>query len=320
MDDLVDALRAASDATRLRILGLCARADLSVLDLVRVLGQSQPLVSHHLKRLTDAGLLIRYREGQQVYHRIGNDDQGGRVARAVVGLITPEERGLATDLARLHDIRRARHDAAANYFSANARNWDRIRSLHVDDAKVEAAIKTLIGGVKLAKLLDIGTGTGRMLQLLGPQAKDAVGIDNNRDMLRMARDRLDGTDLRNCHVRQGDMYRLPWPDGTYGGAVLHQVLHYAERPGAVIAEAARVLCPAGWLLIADFAPHQLDELRAEHAHHWLGFADPTIIGWCNDAGLSVERTKRLRGKPLTVSLWLARRRARTGADTRDHAA
>lgn len=320
MDDLVDALRAASDATRLRILGLCARADLTVLDLVRVLGLSQPLVSHHLKRLTEAGLLIRYREGQQIYHRIGNDDQGGRVARAVVGLMAPDAQGRASDLTRLNDIQRARHDAATAYFSANAKDWDRIRSLHVDDAKVEAAIKQLIGGAKLAKLLDIGTGTGRMLQLLGPNALDAVGIDINRDMLRMARDHLESAGLRNCHVRQGDMYRLPWRDGAFDGAVLHQVLHYAERPAAVIAEAARALHPGGWLLIADFAPHQLAELRAEHAHRWLGFDDPSIIGWCNEAKLSVERTKRLRGKPLTVSLWLARRRSLAGSDSRERAA
>ncbi len=105
------------------------------------------------------------------------------------------------------------------------------------------------------------------------------------------------------------MDRLPWPDGSFDSAFLHQVLHYAERPEATIAEAARILRPAGCLMIVDFAPHALEELRTEHAHRWLGFADDAIAAWCDSAGLSIEQSQRLRGRPLTVSIWRARRRA-----------
>jgi ArsR family transcriptional regulator len=309
-DDILEALRAAAEPTRLRILALCARADLSVSDLVRILGQSQPRLSHQLKLMTEAGLLIRYREGQWTYHRIGNTQPSGKVARAVTGLISDGGPTYAADLTRLGEIQAERRTASAAYFSANAGNWDRIRALHVDEAKVERAITDMTADLELRRLLDIGTGTGRILQLFSHRLDEAIGIDINRDMLRMARDNLERGGFRNCHVQQGDMDRLPWPDGSFDGAFLHQVLHYAERPAATIAEAARVLRPNGCLLIVDFAPHTLEELRIEHAHRWLGFADESIAAWCDSAGLSIEKSRRMRGRPLVVSIWRAKRRSR----------
>jgi ArsR family transcriptional regulator len=309
VDNILDGLRAAAEPTRLRILALCARADLTVSDLVRILGQSQPRISHHLKQLTEAGLLVRYREGQWIYHRVAAGGSGGKVARTVVGLIASEAPDLSADLARLDEVSKDRHAAAAAYFSANAENWDRVRSLHVDEAKVERAIAEMTADLDARKLLDIGTGTGRMLQLLSERMDEAVGVDINRDMLRIARVNLEREGLRNCHVRLADMYRLPWADGSFDCAVLHQVLHYAEHPPAAIAEAARVLRLDGRLLIVDFAPHKLDELRRSHAHRWLGFADEAVASWCEASGLEVERTRRLRGRPLVVSIWRARRHA-----------
>ncbi len=306
-DQILDGLRAAAEPTRLRILALCARADLTVSDLVRILGQSQPRLSRHLKLMTEAGLLARHREGQWTYHRLGDSGPGGRVARTVIELHADGTTNHAADLARLGAIRAERRDAAAAYFSANARNWDRVRALHIDEAKVERALVELTADLNLHRLLDIGTGTGRVLQLFSPRVGEAVGIDINRDMLRMARDNLERGGFRNCHVRQGDMDRLPWPDGAFDGAVLHQVLHYAERPEATIAEAARVLQPNGNLLIADFAPHALEELRADHAHRWLGFSDDAIAAWCKAVGLAVKKSQLLRGCPLTVSIWRAKR-------------
>lgn len=308
-DDILEGLRAAAEPTRLRILALCARADLTVSDLVRILGQSQPRISRHLKLMSEAGLLMRYREGQWTYHRLGGIGAGGRVARAVTGLLADGGPAYAADLARLSEIQAERRTAAAAYFSANARNWDRIRALHIDEAKVERAIAEMTVDLELHRLLDIGTGTGRILQLFSPRLDEAVGIDINRDMLRVARDNLERGGYRNCHVQLGDMDRLPWPDGSFDGAFLHQVLHYAERPAATIAEAARVLRPNGRLLIVDFAPHALEELRTEHAHRWLGFADESIAAWCDAAGLAIEQSRRLRGRPLVVSIWRARRHA-----------
>lgn len=308
-DDILEGLRAAAEPSRLRILALCARVDLTVSDLVRILGQSQPRLSHHLKQLTEAGLLMRYREGQWTYHRIGNDGPGGQVARAVTGLIADGGSAYSADLARLAEIQAERREAATAYFSANAGNWDRIRALHVDEAKLERAITEITADLELHRLLDIGTGTGRILQLFSHRLDEAVGIDINRDMLRMARDNLERGGFRNCHVQHGDMDRLPWPDGSFDGAFLHQVLHYAERPAATIAEAARVLRPDGCLLIVDFAPHKLEKLRTEHAHRWLGFADDAIHAWCDAAGLSIDKSRHLRGRPLGVAIWRARRTA-----------
>ncbi|MGD9536827.1 MAG: ArsR/SmtB family transcription factor [Alphaproteobacteria bacterium] len=309
MDRILDGLRAAAELTRLRILALCTRADLTVSDLVRILGQSQPRISHHLKQLAEAGLLVRYREGQWIYHRVATGGAGGRVASAVVGLIASETPHFSADLARLEEVSQDRHAAAEAYFSANAENWDRIRSLHVDEAKVERAIAEMTADLDARNLLDIGTGTGRMLQLLSGRLDEAVGVDINRDMLRIARVNLERGGVRNCHVRLADMYRLPWADGSFDCAVLHQVLHYAEHPAAVIGEAARVLRPDGRLLIVDFAPHKLDELRSSHAHRWLGFEDDDVSSWCKAGGLDIERTRRLRGRPLVVSIWRARRLA-----------
>jgi ArsR family transcriptional regulator len=115
--------------------------------------------------------------------------------------------------------------------------------------------------------------------------------------------------LRNGSVRQADMYQLPFPGGSFDAVVIHQVLHYAERPRAVITEAARVLRPGGHLLVIDFLPHELEQLRSEHAHRRLGFADAEVSAWFDAAGLACEAPVHLPGAPLTVAIWPARRAA-----------
>lgn len=307
MDALLMALKAAAEPTRLRLLALCAHGELSVTDLTQILDQSQPRVSRHLKLLSDAGLLERFREGTFAYFRLARRGPAAELARTLVDAIPGDDPALACDLERLEAIRRARGEAAATYFRENAARWHVVRRLHVPEREVETALLSLLPETGVRDLLDIGTGTGRMLELLGPRVDHALGVDSSREMLAVARARLAHADLRNCQVRHADMYQLPVATASVDVAVLHQVLHYAEEPAEVLAEAARVLRPGGRLLVVDFARHTLESLRAEHAHRRLGFTEDEIADWCREAGLACAPAVHLPGDPLTVTIWPATR-------------
>jgi ArsR family transcriptional regulator len=307
MKFLLVGLRAAADASRLRLLALCAQGEWTVTELTQVLGQSQPRVSRHLKLLADAGLLERFREGSWVFYRRARGGAGARLARNLCRMLPAEDPALALDRQRLAAVRAARQDQAAQYFAAHAGSWDEVRSLYVDETKVEAALLGVFGERPPRDLLDIGTGTGRILQLFAPRIGFGLGIDLSREMLRVARANLDRASLRNCQVRHGDMYHVPLPDGSFDAATMHNVLHFADDPGAALAEAARVLRPGGRLVVVDFARHELEFLRREHAHRRLGFTDAEMQGWFALAGLIPERPVRLTGDPLTVVIWMARR-------------
>ncbi|MFD1623674.1 ArsR/SmtB family transcription factor [Azospirillum griseum] len=312
MDDLLATLKAAAEPTRLRLLALCAHGELTVTELTQILGQSQPRVSRHLKLLCDAGLLDRFREGTFAFFRLAEKGPSAELARVLVDAIPASDPTQALDLERLEAIKRGRSESAATYFRENAARWDEIRSLHIAEREVEAALLRLFPDAGVESLLDIGTGTGRMLEVLGPRAQRATGVDQSREMLAVARTKLEGAGLRHCHVRQADLYQLPFPGGSFDAAIIHQVLHFTETPADAVAEAARVLRPGGALLIVDFAPHTLETLREEHAHRRLGFAEEEVAGWCRQAGLSCGPVVHLPGDPLTVSIWPAIRLAAAG--------
>ncbi len=303
MDQVLAGLRAAAEPTRLRLLALCARGDLTVTELTHILGQSQPRVSRHLKLMVEAGLLERFREGAWAFYRLADSP----LARNVLALLPDGDTTLELDSRRLDDIKQERAAAAAEYFRENAERWDAIRSLHVDDAEVEAALVDLAGELPVRDLVDVGTGTGRVLEVLAPLVDRGLGVDSSREMLALARARLEEAGIKNCYVRQGDMYQLPLPPDSADLVTIHQVLHYSERPAAAVAEAARVLRPGGRLAVVDFAPHELEYLREEHSHRRLGFADGEVEGWLRAAGLKPAETRHLPGEPLTVTIWLARR-------------
>ena len=309
MEHLLAALRAVAEPTRLRLVMLCARGELTVSELTQILGQSQPRVSRHLKLLCEAGLLDRFREGSWVFYRLSQSGRAGVLARQLVAACAETDPTLALDLQRLRTIKRLRADLAAAYFRENAARWHRIRSLYVDEREVEAALVEIIDRADPRDLLDIGTGTGRMLEILAPLVERGLGIDQSREMLAVARANLERTGLQNAQVRLGDMYQLALPDASFDAVVIHQVLHYADRPAAVIAEAARVLRPHGSFVLVDFAPHGLEFLRVEHAHRRLGFADGEIAEWCSAAALEPGAPHPLPGDPLTVVIWTATRRS-----------
>jgi ArsR family transcriptional regulator len=316
MDVLLSGLRAAAEPSRLRLLALCAHAELTVSELVQIIGQSQPRVSRHLKLLCDAGLLDRFREGTWAFYRLSERGRCAELARLLVDLIPLEDESLALDLERLEAVRRANADRAAEYFRLNATKWDEVRSLHIAEVRVEEALMNLLPESGMGDFLDIGTGTGRILELVGPRVERGVGVDVSREMLAVARANLQNAGLRNCQVRQGDMYQLPFPGESFDATVIHQVLHFASDPAEVIAEAARALKPGGRLVVVDFAPHGVEYLRDEQAHRRLGFDTREVSAWFRAAGLAPGATVELAGDPLTVCLWPATRAANDAASRR----
>lgn len=306
-EQLLIALRAAGEPTRLRLMALCARGELSVSELTQILGQSQPRVSRHLKMLVEAGLLERFREGAMVFYRLNDSGDDGALASYLTGLLPANDEELARDSSRLEQVRERRAEMALRYFSENADQWNEIRSLHVREQEVEEALLGLIGEAPLGEFLDVGTGTGRMLVLLAERIRHGLGLDINAEMLNVARDTIARAGLEHVHVRKGDMYNLPLENASVDLATLHLVLHYSAEPDRVVAEAARVLRPGGRLVIIDFAPHHEEHLRNEHQHFRLGFAEAEIRQWFGDAGLQPGRVVTLPGEPLTVHLWEATR-------------
>ena len=308
-DDLTAALKAAGEETRLRILALLAEAELTVSDLTEILRQSQPRLSRHLRLLTEAGLVDRFREGSWAFFRLGERGGTAELARALIGRLKSDDAIVLRDRERLAAVRTSRAAAAQNYFRRHAAEWDRIRRLHVADAAVESAIRTALADKPIRSLLDLGTGTGRMLELFGADIERGLGLDLSLDMLALARARLDRAGLKHCSVRHGDIYDLALPRDSFDVVIIHQVLHFLDDSARAIAEAARVLRPGGRLLVVDFAPHDLEFLREEHAHRRLGFATETVTQWLEAAGLDVLRQETLPPGPqgkIAVSLWLAR--------------
>lgn len=314
MDSLLQGLKAAAEPTRLRIMALCAHGELSVSDLTQILGQSQPRVSRHLKLLCDAGLLDRFREGTYAFFRMAGQGPMADLARALVDQIPVDDGQLTLDLERLEAIRRHRAEQAAAYFRENAERWDDLRTLYIPETEVERAILAVLQDRDFDSVIDLGTGTGRVLSVVADRARRAVGIDASREMLSVARSNLERAGLRHAQVRLGNLYQLPVPNAAFDVAVMHQVLHYLEDPAEALSEAARVVKPGGVLLIADFQPHDHAHLRDEHAHRWLGFADAQVRSWLTAAGFAPGPVTTLEGGPITVGLWQAERRAdRAGA-------
>ena len=300
---LADLLQALADPTRLRILALLRRMELSVGELALLLGQSQPRVSRHVRILADAGAVERRKEGSWVFLTISGS---GRTA-PMFELIDAWADGASNqlfeaDAAKLDRIRVERAEAASRYFTSHAEVWDQIRSLHVAESEVEQAIAGALADQPLGRLVDIGTGTGRMIELFGRDALQATGIDRSSEMLRLARVKLEAAGIPSS-LRQGDMNALPLDDGASDTVIIHQVLHYAHSPAAAISEAGRVLASGGRLLVVDFAAHEREELRSTDAHIRLGFDDETMAGWFTAAGLTIDRIEHLKGGELTVTLW-----------------
>lgn len=307
-DELVEVLRAAGEPTRLRVLLLLAREELAVMELGRVLEQSQPRVSRHLKLLTEAGLVERFPDGAWVFYRLSAAEPARGLVTALLEQADPADPVLLRDAEKLEDVRAERAAEADAYFARNAARWDELRSLHVDEAEVEAALLRAAGPGPFRRLVDLGTGAGRMLTLFAERAESLVGLDLSQQMLNVARSRAAGSGLRGCELRHGDIFATGLPSRSADLVVVHRVLHFLSDPAAAVAEAARLLSPDGRLLIADFAPHALEHLRDQHQHRRLGFSAEEMGRWLAQAGLEPAPALPLPpqgGDGLTVMIWSA---------------
>ena len=304
MERLLTSLRAVAEPTRLRLLALAARGSFCVMEFTEILGQSQPRLSRHLKLLCDCGLLDRAREGANVWFTLPRDEQGA-LARDLIARLPPDDAVLESDRRQAARVLAERARIASESFRGKGADWDEMRALDLPAAQVEEALLTLIPEGPPGHALDIGTGTGRVLELLAPRVRQALGVDASKAMLALARARLaQSPGLAHCAVRQADMYRLPLTSASFDIAVLQMVLHYAEDPAGAIAEAARVLRPGGRLIVIDLARHGREDLMAKRAHRWPGFTDAAIGQLLAGAGLASGAAITIPG-PLDVRIWCA---------------
>ena len=314
----VHRLRAIAEPTRLRLIRLLAHGELTVSEIGQILGQSQPRVSRHLKLLLDGGFVTRLPEGAWVFYRLtdgGEESPSANMAKRVIEMLDEKDPVIAGDLERLMAVKASRAAEAAAYFEAHAAEWARIRAVYQPVAEVEATMLELLGPEPVEFLVDFGTGTGRVLEALSSAYGHAIGFDTNHAMLGIARVNLDRAGIRHAHVQHGNLLSLPNSLDEPDAIVIHQVLHYLDDPAAAVGSAARLLSPNGRLLIVDFAPHELEFLRTEHAHRRLGFSDDEVIEWCRAAGLEAQEVRRVapvREKSSevlspAVTLWLASR-------------
>ena len=319
---LTELLRAIDDPTRLRLLRLLSRMELAVGELAEVLEQSQPRISRHIRILTEAELVEKRKEGSWVFLKTRLDDSDSPMLAATDRMLAAAEREdeafgelCAGDMRRLAAIRTAREASAEFYFARHADEWDRLRTLHSDDARVEAKLAGLLridpaarDAAPLGRMLDIGTGTGRIAELFAPYTSHVSAIDKSNDMLRVARARLQDLPPARLNLLQGDFTALPFEDASFDTVLFHQVLHYAQLPELALAEAARVTRPGGRVAIVDFAAHSFEELRERDAHARLGFTDAQMEKLLGDAGFVLGDTASLKGEELTVRIWTGTRR------------
>ena len=304
-------MRALADPTRLRIVLLIRQLELSVGEVVQILGQSQPRVSRHIRILDEAGIAERRKEGSWVFLRPGPILTQGKLDALFAGAHSNEARVVQRDLAKLEQVRNSRAEMAADYFAAHAGEWDSLRSLHVAESEVESAIAGILHTAPLGAVLDVGTGTGRMIELFCADAERFVALDNNTEMLRLARAKLAAMDAGSStkvDIMLGDFNALPLADGSFDTILFHQVLHYAQHPERVISEATRVLAPGGRLMIVDFAAHDHEELRTVHAHARLGFADQTVEQAFASSDIYMAHQAMLDGGTLAVKIWVGQKR------------
>jgi ArsR family transcriptional regulator len=309
-------IKALADPTRLRIMRLLAAMELAVGELAQVLEQSQPRVSRHVGILCDAGLAERRREGSWVFlHAMSASGEHAPLTRAVIGLLETAEREdpafarqCLDDRRKLSAIRSAREDVAQAYFKRHAGEWDELRQLHSPDKQVEQALAAALRDAPLGDLLDIGTGTGRMAELLADDAQRVVALDKSLEMLRLARAKLQHLPTDKIELVQGDFTDLPFGEAQFDTVLLHQVLHFAQEPEIALQEAARVTRPGGRIAIVDFAAHAREELRTRYAHARLGFADSQVKQMLRDAGYTAKAPVALEGGELVVKIWIGERK------------
>ena len=270
-----------------------------------ILGQTQPRVSRHLKLLVEGGLLQRNKEGNRAYYRLSNEAEGADLARMLNDLMPGEDEVHTLDLSRLSSVKADRLSYAETFLDPYSQEIIELRGMWPPDEVIDKCILELLQDRSIEHLLDLGTGTGRILRTMAPFVAKGTGIDNSLEMLSIARARLDQDGIKNCQARAGDMYRLPFKQNSFDLITINSLLRYADEPKKVIAEAARVLEKKGALLIVDLAAHDLSTLRDEYGHSWLGFSEVEMVEMLSEANLTVGQVKHIDGQKLNVCIWRA---------------
>ena len=312
LNSLLVSLRAAAETTRLRLLAILARNELTVTELTRIMGQSQPRISRHLKLMCEAHLLHRHQEGSWVLYGIADSGPAAHIVQELIHLLPDEDPEMERDLRRLQGIQQEHRQKANAYFEANASAWDDIRKLYVAEEEVERAMLSAVDGLKVDSLIDLGTGTGRVLEIFSPHIQRGLGIDLSREMLAVARSKLESSNITNCQVRYGNIYGLAVDSGSMDVVTIHHVLHFLDDPAAAVKEAVRTLKPGGRIMVVDFAPHHVEALREVHAHRRLGFSDDEVNAWLHRAGATSLAVHHLTtqqsgsAEQLVVTLWVGR--------------
>lgn len=282
-DSVINLLRAAGEATRLRIVALLTNGEMVAQEITAILGQSQPRVSNHLKQLHEAGLIEKRSEGSWVFHKLSDAESPKRITNLVLEMLGTFNHQIELDKRKFFEIRQKREEQAKSYFEKVAPEWETLRALHQPEKGVEEALLNLIKGEKFNLHLDLGAGLGSILECLQPYCVQSEGIDRSHQMLAIARFRTEKYDGK-IRLRHGDILHLPHLDQSADLVSIHQVLHYLDDPMAAIKEASRVLKTNGVLLIAEFAPHKNEELRTDFGHKRLGLAPQDIVTWCKNNG------------------------------------
>ena len=301
MDPFLTLLRACAEQTRMRLLALAGRGAFCVMEFTEILGQSQPRLSRHLRLLVEAGALERVREGTNVWFTLPPGSDG--LVQDLLARLPAEDPVLEADRRQAARVLAERARVASESFRSHGVDWDEAQALALPVDAIDQAVLDAVGPTP-GRLLDIGTGTGRLLELLAPRVERGLGVDASRAMLALARSRLSKREMAHCAVRQADMYRLPLPEGGFDTVVMQMILHYAEDPAAAITEAARMLRPGGRLLIVDLLRHDRADLLKRLAHRWPGFDDGVIAELLDGVGLTPGRPLTVPGD-LPVRLWPA---------------
>jgi len=273
LGQVVRALKGAAESTRLRLLVLLSHGEFTVGELASILCQSQPRISRHLRLLTEAGFLDRFREQQCVYYRMPVTGQCLQWSRQILSLLNPDAALLRRDREQAARVVGQRSVTATAVDTGEQESREELARLLVAE----------LGPSSIGELLDVGTGAGLMLELLGPRAEHAIGIDISAPALRLARTRVHGVGLSHCEFRRGDMYALPCEDAAFDLVTMDRLLGLAERPIAALNEAARALRPGGRLLVIE----DFEQLAARATDNPLA----QLRGWLSAGGFTGARLR-----------------------------
>ena len=289
MNDSINYFKALADETRLRILFVLSRHELNVNELIAVLSMGQSRVSRHLKILTSAGLLSWRRDGLWVFYSAATEGEPRRFIEAVLPFVAADPH-FQEDLAAAAALVEERMRATRQFFNTIADDWDHLAREVLGRYDLPGAVAALVPRGSVA--VDLGCGTGEVLERMLFAADTVIGVDGSARMLDLARRRF-GDESSRVSLRIGDLEHLPLRDCEADFITISMVLHHLSSPQAALEEARRVLRPGGRVVVADFDRHENESMRVTHGDRWLGFSEEALCTALQKAGFSLILTERV---------------------------